>query len=183
MKKIKNETEKKTIGNILCRYININKLNKENKMKKIKNETEKKTIGNYKTIFNWKFNKKDSDYIFLSIEISEDFHNLLNEVVVKDEDLVDVNIRSCDNSGRFKRYKVKRWVLNSLGGAYIQVLFLKTLIDTSKITLKFDSTRDVEDYIYGFKENMRNFIKLVRTYNLEDNGRKFSYEVKEEALK
>lgn len=134
-------------------------------------KTEKE-VGVYKANFNTSFNAKDSDSINLTIQFSEDLRLLCKEATIQQEQEHGYDV---GGSIKYKqRYKVKKWVMNTLGASNREMLFLKELVDTGKIVIPYYSTAQLERVIMNYKENMRVLIQTMLKFSKIETTMEFN---------
>jgi hypothetical protein len=69
-------------------------------------------------------------------------------------------------SNGLKRYKARAWLFRSLG-SYKEALFIKELLDSNKVVIKFDNLHELENFMLKFKDAFKECIKLILTYGTE----------------
>lgn len=127
------------------------------KNKETKNEIDIKKIGNLKAQFSTKFDGKDSDSVFLHLELSEEFREFLKFATI--DEMTDFPLEVQEGGvyrlAQIPRYRVKRWVYSALGNNR-DWLFSKELIDSGTLVKPFENgdqlTRFVEDMKYLLKQ-------------------------------
>lgn len=132
-------------------------------LKAPKVETEIKKIGNYRAQFSTKFKAKDSDKIFVSMEISDDLRDLIKSVCLQEVMNFDFLIGE-GATVVMKRYKVKRWVYSSLNSNYRNCVFSQNLIDTGKDEFAFDDAERLESFLHYAKENLRDVVRIIEKW-------------------
>ena len=123
-----------------------------------------KTINKYVIQFKTRFNKTNSDYILLDMDISKELQDVLKECVVLDE-LTDYSFDNGDEHITLKRYKIKKWIYSLFYERDKELLFLKKLIDSGKETLKISSVGRIDVIISNLKNNLRELIQNIVKYN------------------
>jgi len=149
----------------------------KNKQTEVKKEIveDKKRIGNYTIILNTEFNKKDSDYINLKINISDDLQTLLRQAVIDETE--EVHLSNVSAKDRLIRYKVKGWIYRELAySSYKELLFLKKLVDKKSVKIAFASATGISEAIDGLKTNFKIFVQTIR--DLSDLNITINYGVK-----
>lgn len=111
-------------------------------------ETIKKTIPDQLKIKHKKIKVAGNDYFVLETTIGKEFQEILKDCIVPDseQDLLDEN-----NPGT-KRYKAYRWIYPELNDSK-EYTFIKSLVDTGKMTLNFESVLKVERFVSNFNYN------------------------------
>jgi hypothetical protein len=125
---------------------------------------QKNQEAKYSASFSWKFDKEEDDAIVLTIEISDKAKNTIRQVACLDESLTNCSISVLSN--RLKRYKARAWLFRSLG-SYREALFIKELLDSNKVVIKFDNLHELENFMLKFKDVFKECIKLILTYGTE----------------
>ena len=148
-------------------------------------EKEKK-IGNYKINFKASFKKEDEDVISLLITYAEDLRVLLKSVCITSEPCLDFQVPNNsyrDELGEYhtvaaamKRYRVKKWLVNSLYSNYKGLLFAKELIDNGKVEMKLATVGKVDEIVNEMKEAVGSAIYHIQKY--EDFETTVTYDVK-----
>lgn len=124
-----------------------------------------KSIGPLKVQFKSVFNRTDSDLIFLKITLSEDLQKLIKDCIVNDVTDDSYNDGECGRG--FIRYKVRKWVLNSLGDGR-QLMFGKELVDRGETVISFVKAQQVEYTISQFKDNVKKMVEVYFRYGTID---------------
>jgi len=123
-----------------------------------------KTINKYKIQFKTRFNKSNDENIFLDIEVSKELQDVLRDCSVLDE-LCDFEFSDGESNLMMKRYKVRRWVYSLFTESEKEILFLKKLIDTGKVSLKILVASRIDSIILHLKHNLRDLIQEGVKYN------------------
>ena len=66
---------------------------------------QKKKVDKFKMTLKTTFNKRQSDYIFLELSLSNELLDLLRDVTVQTEETIDASYSTSESVVKFKRYK------------------------------------------------------------------------------
>lgn len=155
----------------------IQKQTNNNEIKKeatiTKTETKKDLgVKKYTIKFGMNYEKESEDKIFVTLNISNDLKELLNEVAVKSLSQQDYAYK--DNKTN-KRYRCKTWLYDSLFYTEKDILLDKELIDSGNLEISFLSINSAEEFINNIKVCMQDIIKKIMQY--KDFGEEVTYTV------
>ena len=134
----------------------------------IKKELETKK---YSVKFGMNYDKESVDEIFVTVTISNDLKELLDEVIVKKLALIDYTYRKYKG----KRYRCKTWLYNSLYDEVRDILLDKKLVDTKILELNFSNITLAEELVTKVKTITQDIIKKIMQY--KDFGEEVTYTV------
>lgn len=138
----------------------------DGEVKKQTLETKKYTIK-----FGMNYEKESEDEIFVTLNLSNDLKELLNEVVVKTLAVQDYTYKNKTS----KRYKCKRWLYDSLYHPERDVLLNKQLVDSGALEISFLNITDAENFVTSVKVCVQDVIKKIMQY--KDFGEEVTYTV------
>lgn len=130
-----------------------------------------KQVDQYKMTVKTFTDETAPDVIKLHIQLSNEFNDLLKNIAVTGNEPVTAYISNGstepgdEQSQRFLRYPIKRWVMGSVGGDNTLMLFEKNLIDNGQTTFSFYSVRRLENTMMGLKQSMKSLIETYLRYN------------------
>ena len=114
---------------------------------------------NFKTIFD----RAHADFIILNISVSDDLRQMIKSTAISET--TEYSILGVDETMELKRYKAKKWIYCTLISKAKAALFDKILLDTGETQFRFASAIYLEDFIRGFKSELKILVQNVFKYS------------------
>ena len=108
--------------------------------------------------------KKDDDIIYASVSITPDLRSLVKQATISKKDEIKHKFLQGTKTKTFTRYKVKKWVFNSLAHDYRIFLFVVDLLNGKPVCIPFDSVAAIDEFTEGMKKNIRELIKIMHQF-------------------
>ena len=150
-----------------------NKMTNKQTNEQTNKESEKKKLGQYTLNLKTSFNNKDSDKIFLNLSVNKPLQDLLKDCVINET----IKFSSFGEGEVLTRYRVKKWVYNSVYEEAKAYLFVKNFIDSGKLKVGFLNVTNLDDVNEGIKKALREVVKILNNY--KDVKTTINYEVED----